>query len=126
MARLILLLVVVGVGLWLYKNSAGGLLGSRRPDAASQPAPVDRARGAAARIESRQAETDRLAAEAQSPREAGRVHENMTPAEVRALMGAPDEVTSETTEAGAPRETWHYRSVGKKVVFENGVAVSVQ
>ena len=29
MARLILLLLVVGVGLWLYKNSAGGLFGSR-------------------------------------------------------------------------------------------------
>lgn len=125
MARLILLLVVVGVGIWLYKNSAGGLLGSRGTESSS-PAPIDRARGAAARIESRQAESDRLAAEAQSPREAGRVHENMTPSEVRALMGSPDEVTSDTTEAGAPRETWHYRSVGKKVVFENGVAVSVE
>lgn len=125
MARLILLLLVVGVGIWLYKNSAGGLLGSRKTDP-SAAAPVDRARDAARRIESRQSETDRLAAEAQSPREAGRVHENMTPAEVRALLGSPDEVTTDTTAAGAPRETWHYRSVGKKVVFENGVAVSVE
>jgi hypothetical protein len=125
MARLILLLVVVGVGIWLYKNSAGGLLGSRETES-SAPAPTDRARDAAARIESRQAETDRLAAEAQTPREAGRVHENMTPAEVRALMGSPDEVTTDTTATGAPRETWHYRNVGKKVVFENGVAVSVE
>jgi hypothetical protein len=127
MGRLVLLLVVLAVGFWLYKNSAGGLLGDRGGDASSQaPAPADRARDAAARIESRQAETDRLAAEAQSPREAGRVHENMTRAEVRALLGPPDEVTSDTTESGAPRETWLYRSVGKKVVFENGVAVSVQ
>jgi hypothetical protein len=45
---------------------------------------------------------------------------------VRALLGSPDEVTTDTTANGAPRETWHYRSVGKKVVFENGVAVSVE
>lgn len=125
MARLVLLLVVVGVGIWLYKNSAGGLLGSREKDA-SVAAPTDRAREAARRIEARQSETDRLASEAQSPREAGRVHENMTPAEIRALLGPPDEVTTGTTETGAPRETWIYRSVGKRVVFENGVAVSVE
>lgn len=125
MARLVLLLVVVGVGLWLYKNSAGGLLGTRTES--SSTAPADRARDAARRIESRQSETDRLAAEAQaqSPREAGRVHENMTPAEIRALLGEPDEVTTDTTVTGTPRETWHYRTVGKNVVFENGVAVSV-
>ena len=58
-------------------------------------------------------------------REAGRVHENMTPSEVRAMMGDPDEVTSGSSANGAPQETWIYRSVGKKVVFENGVAISV-
>lgn len=124
MARLILLLLVVGVGLWLYKNSAGGLLGSREPDSPSA-APIDRAREAARKADARHAETDRLGAE-DAPREAGRVHENMTPAEVRALMGSPDEITTDTTATGAPRETWLYRSVGKKVVFENGVAVSVE
>jgi hypothetical protein len=45
---------------------------------------------------------------------------------VRALLGAPDEITSDSSPTGAPRETWLYRSVGKKVVFENGVAVSVE
>lgn len=125
MARLILLVVVLAVGYWLYKNSADGLLGSRGTDSSS-PAPIDQARDAARRADARQAETDRLAGEGQSPREAGRVHENMTPAEVRALMGAPDEITSDSSPTGAPRETWLYRSVGKKVVFENGVAVSVE
>ena len=125
MARLILLLLVVGVGIWLYKNSAGGLLGSREP-ASPASAPIDRARDAARKADARHAESDRLASEETAPREAGRVHENMTPAEVRALMGSPDEVTTDTTATGAPRETWHYRSVGKKVVFENGVAVSVE
>jgi len=125
MARIILLVVVLAVGYWLYKNSAGGLLGSRDTDSSSS-APIDRARDAARKADARHAEADRLASEAQSPREAGRVHENMTPAEVRALMGAPDEITSDSSPTGAPRETWLYRSVGKKVVFENGVAVSVE
>lgn len=124
MARLILLLLVVGVGLWLYKNSAGGLLGTREPNSPAA-APIDRAREAARKADARHAETDRLGAE-DAQREAGRVHENMTPAEVRALMGSPDEVTTDTNAVGAPRETWLYRSVGKKVVFENGVAVSVE
>lgn len=125
MSRLILLLLVLGVGLWLYKNSAGGLLGSKDTGPAPR-APVERARDAAHRSEARQSELDQMGREAASnEREAGRVHENMTPSEVRAMMGDPDEVTSGVSAAGAPQETWVYRSVGKKVVFENGVAVSV-
>ena len=125
MARLILLVLVVAAGLWLYKHSAGGLLGTRTTESGSA-APLERARAAARRVDERQAEADRLGREDGSSREAGRVHENMTPAEIRALMGPPDEVTTGSTESGAPRETWIYRSVGKKVVFENGVAVSVE
>ncbi|MDQ5856926.1 MAG: outer membrane protein assembly factor BamE [Acidobacteriota bacterium] len=125
MARLILLIIVLAAGYWLFKNSAGGLFGSRSTESPSS-APIDRAREAARKSDARHAESDRLGTEDAAPREAGRVHENMTPSEVRALMGSPDEVTSSTTETGAPRETWHYRSVGKKVVFENGVAVSVE
>lgn len=125
MARLILLVLVVGVGLWLYKHSAGGLLGSRNEDS-SRAAPIDRAREAARKADERQRDIDRLGAEASSPREAGRVQENMTPSEVRALMGSPDEVVAGASDSGAPRETWIYKSVGKKVVFENGVAISVE
>lgn len=126
MSRLILIVLVVGVGLWLYKHSAGGLLGTNAPESASQ-APLEKARAAAHRSEAREAELDRMGREAvASDREAGRVHENMTPSEVRAMMGAPDETSSGYSAAGAPQETWIYRSVGKKIVFENGYAVSVQ
>ncbi|HEX5133984.1 MAG TPA: hypothetical protein VFW81_01200, partial [Thermoanaerobaculia bacterium] len=116
MARLILLVIVLAVGLWLYKHSSGGLLGTRGPESGST-APIERARQAARTAEERQAEADRLGREDASPREPGRVHENMTPSEVRALLGPPDEVTTGSTESGAERETWIYRSVGKKVVF---------
>lgn len=123
--RLILLIIVVAAGFWLYKHASGGLLGSREQETGSS-APIDRARRVARTTEERQAEIDRLGAETAAPREAGRVHENMTPAEIRALMGAPDEVTQSVSASGGSRETWVYRSVGKKVVFENGVAVSVE
>jgi hypothetical protein len=125
MARLILLLLVVGAGLWLYKHSSGGLLGSREKDSPSG-APIERARQAARTAEDRQAEIDRLGREAAQPAPAGQIHENMTPAEVRALLGPPDEVTPGYSASGGPRETWVYKSVGKKVVFENGVAVSIE
>ena len=125
MGRLILLVIVVAVALWLYKHSAGGLLGSKGVEPGPR-APIERARDAAHRSEARQSELDQLGREASSnEREAGRVHENMTPSEVRAMMGDPDEVTSGSSATGAPQETWIYRSVGKKVVFENGVAISV-
>jgi hypothetical protein len=50
----------------------------------------------------------------------------MTPDQVRALLGAPDETSTETSETGTPREKWTYRSVGKTVVFENGIVVRVE
>jgi hypothetical protein len=126
MSRIILLVIVVAAGFWLYKNSAGGLLGSREKDATSTSSPVERARRVAATADDRQAETQRIASEEPTPREAGRVHENMTPTEVRTMLGAPDEVSTETTAAGGTREIWTYRNVGKRVVFEDGVAVSIQ
>jgi hypothetical protein len=125
MSRLILLVIVVAAGIWLYKNSAGGLLGSKAAEPEAQ-APLDRARDAARRADERHSEADRIGREASSNREGGRVHENMTPSEVRAMMGAPDEVREGYSAAGKPQETWIYRSVGKKVVFEGGYAVSVQ
>ena len=48
------------------------------------------------------------------------------PDQVRALLGSPDEVANETTASGGSREIWTYRSVGKSVVFENGVVAAVR
>jgi hypothetical protein len=50
----------------------------------------------------------------------------MTTDQVRALIGPPDSVESETGENGVARERWTYRQVGKTVVFENGVVVRVE
>jgi hypothetical protein len=91
---------------------------------ASPEDPIRRAKAAAA------ANDSRVSAAAATGREADQsaagVTENMSPDQVRALLGAPDDVQSETLDSGMRRETWTYRSVGKTVVFENGVAVSVR
>jgi hypothetical protein len=50
----------------------------------------------------------------------------MTPDQVRALLGPPDSVDSETSDFGAAREKWTYRSAGKTVVFENGIVTRVE
>ncbi len=122
MKRLLLLVLAIGIVAYLVKTQ--GLLTRSTP---GQPrgSPIDRARAAAGASEARTAAGDGVAREADQPF-TGSVSENMTPREVRALLGSPDDVSTETTDAGGARETWTYRSVGKTVAFENGVVVSVK
>jgi hypothetical protein len=94
------------------------------PDAGSRP-PIERARAAARASGAQNAQLETAAREAEAPASGGSVSENMTPEQVRALLGPPDAVDSETTETGVARERWTYRSVGKTVVFENGIVVRV-
>jgi hypothetical protein len=124
MKRLLLLLVVVGVIAYLVKSYG---VFSPASSAAPDTGPISRARTAAA------ANNARVDAAAAAGREsdssagaAAGVTENMTPDQVRALIGQPDDVQTETLDSGTRRETWTYRSVGKTVVFENGVAVSIR
>jgi hypothetical protein len=122
MKRLLLLLAAVGIVVYLVKTQ--GLL-TKSTAADPRGAPIDRARSAAAASEARTSAGDAVAREADQPM-TGSVTENMTPDQVRALLGTPDDVSTETTPSGGTRETWTYNNVGKTVVFENGVAVSVR
>jgi hypothetical protein len=122
MKRLLLLLLAVGIVVYLVKTQ--GLL-TRSTPAEPRGSPIDRARSAAAASDARTAAGEAVSREADQPF-TGAVSENMTPAQVRALLGSPDDVATETTDAGVARETWTYRSAGKTVVFENGIAVSVR
>lgn len=121
MARILVVLLALGAVYYLYKHSAG--VASRTPDASST-APIDRARRAAAANDSRSAAVDSTQAAADSS--GGRVSENMTPEQVRALLGSPSDIRTETMDNGGRREIWTYASVGKTVIFENGIAVSVR
>jgi hypothetical protein len=122
--RILLLLIVLGVGYWLYKTQIEQTSAKRVPDESG--APIDRAREVAREAERQNAAARSAQSEADSASPAGRVTENMTPDQVRGLLGPPDEVTSETTDSGISRERWTYRSAGKTVVFENGIAISVR
>jgi hypothetical protein len=119
--RLILIVLALGAVFYLYKHSTRAMAPASDESVGS---PLDRARAAAKQTSDRAGQTDAIKSQADSP--AGTVSENMTPDQVRALLGSPDEVKSETTDTGVKRETWTYRSAGKTVLFENGVAVSVR
>jgi hypothetical protein len=119
MKRVLTLLIVAGVIAWLVKTYAGKNLAP----AGSSEDPIHRARAAAAANDARVDAAASVSREADQS--AAGVTENMTPDQVRSLLGAPDDVQSETMASGGTRETWTYRSVGKTVVFENGVAVSI-
>jgi hypothetical protein len=123
LSRLVLVLLVIALAWWLWTKSG---LFSRGTAADVPAAPVDRARTAAAASSSRASETGQAQREADAPVPSGSVSENMTPDQVRALLGSPDETSTESTEGGGSRERWIYRSVGKTVVFENGVVIRVE
>ncbi len=119
MKRLLLLLVAAGVVWYLVKHSGV----SAAAGGGATAGPIDRARAAASASDARNSAREAAGRDADG---AGSVTENMTPDQVRALLGPPDETSTETLPSGAARETWTYRSFGKTVVFENGVAVSVR
>jgi hypothetical protein len=121
--RILLLLIVVAVTAWLVRSSPLLRPASPEPGSAS---PIQKARTAAAASSARASQTDAAAQAADSPSAGGSVTENMTPEQVRSILGAPDSVDSETTESGVAREKWNYRRAGKTVVFENGIAVRIE
>jgi hypothetical protein len=121
MKRLLLLLIAAGVVWYLVKHygltpTSGG---------AATAGPIDKARSAASASDARNSAREATGREADGAG-GGSVTENMTPDQVRALLGSPDDTSTEPLASGGTREIWTYRNVGKTVVFENGVAVSVR
>ena len=125
-SRLLLLLVVACAGAYILKNYSG-LFGPRPSEDASAPAsPIEKARAVRDANDRKNAAREGATREADSAPAAAGVTENMTPDQVRALLGPPDETSTGTADNGKKLETWTYRSAGKTVVFEDGVAVSVR
>ena len=122
--RLLLALVVLAAGLWIVQSQH--LFGPATPGA-EHAAPVDRARAAARASEARNARTEAATDALDSQPSGGNaVSENMTPEQVRALLGPPDAMDSVTTELGVLVEKWTYRQAGKTVVFENGIVARIE
>ena len=124
--RILLLLVVVATVAWLVRSSGLLLSGGHASEPGVRAAPADRARAAARAAGSRNAQAEAASRDLESQPSGGAVSENMTPEQVRGLLGPPDSVESDTTESGVARERWTYRRVGKTVLFENGVVVRIE
>ena len=125
LGRIVLLVIVIAVGYWLYKSNAAVLTGRSGKSETSSAAPMDRARAATRQSDELRSRSEALQREAEN-NPAGAVTENMTPEQVRRLLGAPDEIASEALESGVSRERWIYRAAGKTVIFENGIAVRIE
>jgi hypothetical protein len=108
--RWIVALVLVAGTFWLWKNKSKLLPADSAGPARSAPA---------------DSQLSEAAREAEKSSGTG-ITENMTPDQVRGVLGSPDEVESFTSESGKPGEKWTYRQAHRMVVFENGIAVSVQ
>ena len=123
--RILGLLLAVAVVVWLIRSPA--VLGPGAAGGGLSSA-TGKARAAAGASNARSAQTEAVNRGLEPPASGagGSVSENMTPDQVRALIGPPDSVESQTGEDGVARERWTYRQVGKTVVFENGVVVRVE
>jgi len=124
LGRLIAIAIVLLIAWWVFTKS--GLFGKHEPAEVDGRAPIERAREVSRKSAERNAARSATQGDADSAPSSAMITENMTPDQVRALLGSPSDVQSETTESGARREKWIYSSVGKTVVFENGVVVSIQ
>ena len=124
LGRVVLVLAVLGVGWWIVRSQH--LIGPPAPEG-ERAAPIGRARTAAAASDQSTARTEAATGLLESQASGGNaVTENMTPEQVRALLGPPDSMQLETTETRGTVQKWIYRQVGKTVVFENGVVARVE
>jgi hypothetical protein len=124
LGRLFAILIGLVLAAWVLSKS--GLLSKHEPEGASTGAPIERARAAAKTSAERDTAREAAQGAADSASGGAQITENMTAEQVRALLGPPSETRSETMDSGGTREKWIYSAVGKTVVFENGVVVSIQ
>jgi hypothetical protein len=122
--RLIGIVIALYAVVWLVK-SYGVLSPKHGTDATSSA--IEKAREAEKKSDSYNAQLATASQEAsQAVSRGGSVTENMTPGQVRGLLGEPDQIEQTTSDTGKAQERWIYRSVGRTVLFENGIAISIQ
>ncbi len=124
LGRLLAIVIVLLLAWWVITRS--GLLGRHEPEATDSRAPIERAREVAKKSADRDAERETAQSAADSAPSSAQITENMTPDQVRSLLGPPSDTQTETMESGGTREKWIYSTAGKTVIFENGVVVSIQ
>ncbi len=117
--------VVVGVAYWIYKDqpTVSGLVDSI-------VSPLMGSRAAVKTSERNRLTGDATAVISEQTSEAavGTLHEGMTVAEVRDLLGNPDKIEDEDRkpgDKGARRVRWIYNQIGRVLLVEEGRVVSV-
>lgn len=122
--RLLILAVIVGVGYWIYKDqpTVSGLIDSI-------VSPLMGSRAAVKSSERNRVTGDATAAiTEQSDAAVGTLHEGMTIAEVKDLLGSPEKIEDEDRkpgDKGPQRVRWIYSRIGRTLVVEEGRVVSV-
>jgi hypothetical protein len=115
--RLILILAAAVAIAWLWRH---------RPAPAANPAAAPEPSAASSDSGGAGLTLAQAAQEAADAGSTGSVHENMSPDDVRRLLGPPDSVQTSTAPDGSAQERWIYGRQHRAVVFKNGVAVSVE
>jgi hypothetical protein len=122
--KLLILAVVVGVAYWIYKDqpTVSGLIDSI-------VSPLMGSRAAVKSSERNRVTGDATAAiTEQSDSAVGTLHEGMTIAEVKDLLGSPEKIEDEDRkpgDKGPQRVRWIYSRIGRTLVVEEGRVVSV-
>ena len=110
LSRLVFWIAVIAGAVWLFQNR-NRILDTVLPKSARSDKPAAPAQDDALTEAAKEADKA----------QGGDVTENMSPEQVRRLLGNPDAI-----ESSGNRERWIYRQAGRVVVFVNGVAVSVE
>jgi hypothetical protein len=118
--RLVLAALVLGVGYWIYKDrpTLGGLVDSITNPLMGSKAAVNTS------------ERNRVVGDAsstitdQSDTSVGALHEGMTTAEVRDLVGDPEKIEAEKVD-GKNQSRWTFVKLKRAVVFQDGRVVSI-
>ena len=119
--RLILVVLVAGVGWWIYKErpTASGIVDSlTNPLMGSKAAVKESERNRVV------GDASAVAAE-QNDASVAALHEGMTSSELRELLGSPDKVDETRGENGSFRATWTYTRHHRVLVLENGRVISI-
>ncbi len=113
-SSVVAVVVLAGAGLWVYQNRARLFSSPGAPGA-----------GKTDEIRQHNAAVEEAGAEAAKATPGGGITENMTPDQVRSVLGPPDDVETSTNDLGKPVEKWTYRQAHRAVTFVDGIAVSV-
>ena len=119
--RLVLLALAVGIGYWIYKDrpTASGLIDTITNPLMGSKAAVKTSERNRVVGDATSAITDQTDAAVRA------LHEGMTSAEIREVLGTPDKIEQEKLEIGAVQFRWTYSRVGRVLVVRDGRLVSI-